>query len=113
MWCFRGRTVIFGSKQAGRPDNLLSDQLGAWLLYIESWNRTTGEHRDQDRFSFRLADPRSSVRNISRIADHAVLDLEGGWSRADIKNLVSHLHKFLEIQGAIIKRAGKAKPVFE
>src|SRR3984893_12887267 len=80
-------------------------------MYIKRGSRATGEHWDQNRFGLLLTDPRTRVRDVVRVANHTVLDLEFCGCRTDVENLPGHLHELREIQWAIIQRAREPKPV--
>ena len=69
--------------------------------------------RDHKRHRFVLADPLPLMRKVSRVSDDAVLDLELRRRRADVGDLVRHLHEFLEIQRPIVERARQPEAVFD
>jgi hypothetical protein len=51
------------------------------------------------------------MRKVPFVADDAILNLEFCRRRAHINRLVGQFHEFIEIERAIVERAGKTKPV--
>ena len=51
------------------------------------------------------------MREVSFVSDDAVLNLKFCRRRAHVNRLVRQLHEFIEIERAIVERAGQAKPV--
>src|SRR6266496_3947851 len=127
----------FRIEQSGRTDDLLDNErcarrvhieflrrligAGNLLLRIRRWalgacSRSIGVARwaffprknkwNQFLFPYSLA----SVRDISFVSSHAVLNFKFCRGRADVNDLVRQFHELVEIERPIIERARQAEP---
>jgi DNA polymerase III alpha subunit len=55
--------------------------------------------------------PLSSMRNVTFVANDAVLNFKFRRRRAHVDHLVRYLHELIEIKRAIIERARETKPI--
>jgi hypothetical protein len=74
-------------------------------LGVGRWPLGRFSARKNKRNQFLFPDSLPSVRRLSLVSNHAVSNFKFCRGRADVNDLVSQLHKLVEIERPIVERA--------
>ena len=69
--------------------------------------------RQNERHQFFFPNARALMREVTLVADNAVLNFKFGRSRAHIHELVGVGHEFGKIERPIVERAGEPETIFD